>query len=39
MRRRTRHALRIALGIGLAGILLGLLAILAVEWLASMISR
>jgi len=34
-RRQSRHALRIALGIALATILLGLLAILAVEWMSS----
>jgi hypothetical protein len=33
MRRQTRHALRISLGIGLAGITVGLLAILAVDGL------
>jgi hypothetical protein len=34
-RRQSRRALRIALGIALATILLGLLAILAVEWMSS----
>ena len=34
-RRRSGHAPRIALGIALATILLGLLAILAVEWMSS----
>jgi hypothetical protein len=34
-RRRSRHALRITLGIALATILMGLLAILAVEWMSS----
>jgi len=34
-RRQSRNALRITLGIALATILLGLLAILAVEWMSS----